>query len=410
LIYNPDIPGATTRTRRASLAGAVALLIGFIGVPEARAQSANTETAAPADYSDSAKWLCRPGRADPCAANLDATLIAEDGSMTVERFHAAPDPPIDCFYVYPTVSREPTGNADFAVDADLTRTVILQFARFGARCRLFAPVYRQITIPALVALFSGKTLPFNRELPYQDVLSAWRNYLANDNHGRGFVLVGHSQGTDILARLVREEIDGKPIQAQMVSGMLTGGPLGAVRVADGDAAAMAFPHIAVCHANADIGCVIGFSSFRVEAPPPPGGLFEKTPPGTHPVCANPAALGGGAAPLDAYLTTSGATITGSAHTPVVWTDPPHAIDTPFVKVPGLLSAACAEGDKVVYLAVSRHPGQDGRRANDFSGDLFGPDGRPLPNWGLHLVDIDLTIGNLVEIMGEETRAYLARMK
>jgi len=399
--------------RRAVLIGAVGLSIALCGSFEARAESTNpnAEAAAPADYADPAHWLCRPGRADACAANLDATVIAADGSMTHEAYHADPDAPIDCFYVYPTVSHEPTGNADLAIDSDLTFVALQQFARFGARCRLFAPVYRQITIPGLLALFSGKPLPMNRDLGYSDVLAAWQNYLAVDNHGRGFVLVGHSQGTGVLARLVREEIDGKPIQAQLVSALLIGGALGAVRVETGDASAFAFPHIPVCRANAEIGCVIGFSSFRAETPPAPGTLFEKAPEGTHPVCANPAALDGGSGTLDAYLSTSGALIASpEPKTPFAWTDPPHPIETPFVKIPGLLSASCVENGQVVYLAVSRNAAPDGGRASDIKGDLIDSSGKLLPSWGLHLIDVNLTMGNLLTIVGDETGAYLAQSK
>lgn len=399
--------------RRAALIGAAGLLIALCGSFEVRADSTspNTEAAMPADYSDPAHWLCRPGRADACTANLDATIIAENGSMTHEAYHADPDAPIDCFYVYPTVSHEPTGNADFAIDSDLTFAAIQQFARFGARCRLFAPVYRQITIPALVALFSGKPIPMNRDLGYSDVLAAWQNYLANDNHGRGFVLVGHSQGTGVLARLVREEIDGKPIQAQLVSALLIGGALGDVRVKTGDTPAFVFPHIPVCRSNAEIGCVIGFSSFRAETPPAPGTLFEKAPEGTHPVCANPAALEGGSGTLEAYLSTSGALISSpEPKTPFVWTDPPYPIETPFVKVPGLLSASCVENGQVVYLAVSRNAAQDGRRASDIKGDLINSSGALLPSWGLHLIDVNLTMDNLLSIVGDETRTYLAQSK
>jgi hypothetical protein len=90
--------------RRAYLAGALALLPALCGANDVRAQSSDSKpgVAAPANYSDPALWICRPGRADACAVNLDATVLAEDGSMTREAFHADPDAPIDCFYVYPT--------------------------------------------------------------------------------------------------------------------------------------------------------------------------------------------------------------------------------------------------------------------------------------------------------------------
>ena len=47
------------------------------------------------------------------------------------------------------------------------------------------------------------------EQGYEDVVEAWRAYLRRFNHGRGVVLIGHSQGTFVLRRLIREEIDPK---------------------------------------------------------------------------------------------------------------------------------------------------------------------------------------------------------
>ena len=60
-------------------------------------------------YSDDASWLCRPDTDDICDSGLDATVVAADGTTTVEPWTAADDPPIDCFYVYPTISRDETG-------------------------------------------------------------------------------------------------------------------------------------------------------------------------------------------------------------------------------------------------------------------------------------------------------------
>jgi len=393
--------------RRACLAGAAALLPALSGALEAHAQSSNSNAAAeapPANYSDPALWICRPGRADACTVNLDATIIAKDGSTTREAYRADPDAPIDCFYAYPTVSMEPTGNADFAIDRNLTRTVVQQFARFGARCRLFAPVYREVTVPALISLLSGKPMPLSWDLAYADILAAWKTYLASDNNGRGFVLVGHSQGAGMLARLVKEEIDGKPIQSQMVSALLLG-QAGFLPVKPGAEPALVFPHVPLCRGNAEIGCVISYSSFRAETPPAPGSLLEKPPEGMVPSCVNPAALEGGSGPLDAYLSASGESINYEAKEPIAWTDPPVPIETPFVKVPGLLSARCVEDGHVAYLAVTRDTSSDSHRATDIKGDSARA-----PAFGLHQIDANLTMGNLLSIVGDQTQAYLAQAK
>ncbi len=71
--------------------------------------------------------------------------------MRVERFRADPNAPIDCFYIYPTVSRDPGGNSTMKIGDELVAVVNQQFARFASVCRPYAPVYRQATLTALRA-------------------------------------------------------------------------------------------------------------------------------------------------------------------------------------------------------------------------------------------------------------------
>ena len=113
----------------------------------------------PIDYSAPESWLCRPGRADACRADQTASVVAANGKVRIERFHPAKNPPIDCFYVYPTVSTEKTGNSDMVPGADEAMSAQQQFVRFGAACRLFAPMYRQVTVPALVSASTDHPIP-----------------------------------------------------------------------------------------------------------------------------------------------------------------------------------------------------------------------------------------------------------
>jgi hypothetical protein len=362
---------------------------------------------AAADYADTSVWLCRPGRQDACTASQDATSVAVDGSLMRETFHPAKNPPIDCFYVYPTVSNEPGGNSDLTITHAEKLVVDAQFARFASKCRLFAPMYRQVTLTALRALIAGKPLPMDRELAYLDVLAAWNYYLAHDNMGRGVVLVGHSQGSGVLTRLIKEEIDGRPVQGKLISAILMGTSL---PVPNGADVGGAFQHIPVCRSNSQTGCVIAFADFRANVPPPANTRFGKAPEGMQAVCANPAALHGGSGTLDAYLS-AGRISTGSdgPREPFDWTQPARPIDTSFVKVPGLLSAACVTDEHGSYLAVTVHPTANGARTNDISGDVV-VNGQVLQDWGLHLIDANLTMGNLIAIVGDETKAYLKAKK
>jgi Protein of unknown function (DUF3089) len=385
-----------------AIAAGAAFAASFWIAESARAQS----VAAPADastYANPQAWLCRPGRRDACAVDQDATIVAADGTLSLERFHADPNPPIDCFYVYPTVSEQPGGNADLTIEAGHRRAAAQQFARFASRCRLFAPMYRQVTQRALRAAAGPHPIAIDKALGNRDVAAAWRYYLAHDNRGRGVVLIGHSQGAGVLTQLIKDEIDGKSIEANLVSAILMGTSLPAPKDAK---VGRAFKHIPVCRSDSQIGCVIAFADFRANIPPPAGSLFVRAPDGTQSVCANPASLGGGAGALDAYLSSTLATILSEQIPHRAWTRPPRSIRTPFVKVPGLLSAECASNAHGSYLLVTVHPTPGGARVNDISGDLTA-DGRALPEWGLHLIDANLNMGNLIAIVGEETKTYLA---
>jgi hypothetical protein len=391
-----------------SLFAAVALLIVSIASLDS-AFSQDTAAAPPsaADYANPDLWLCRPGRQDACSASQDATVVAVDGTFTVEKFHPVKNPPVDCFYVYPTVSNEPSGNSDFKITGAEKSVVNAQFARFAAKCRLFAPMYRQVTLTALRSLIAGKPMPVDRDLAYNDVLAAWNYYLAHDNKGRGVVLVGHSQGSGVLTRLIKEQIDGAPVQGKMISAILMGTSLPVPKGAD---VGGAFKHVPVCHSSSQVGCVIAFADFRANVPPPANSRFGKAPDGMQAVCANPAALGGGSGVLDAYLS-AGRISTGSdgPREPFDWTQPAKPVETSFVKVPGLLSAACVADEHGSYLAVTVHPSPGAARVNDISGDVV-VNGQVLEDWGLHLIDANLTMGNLVAIVGDETKAYLAKAK
>ena len=56
------------------------------------------------------------------------------------------------------------------------------------------------------------------------MLSAFRDYLAHYNDGRGIVFIGHSQGAVILIRLLQQEVDRTPaLRNRLVSALLMGG-------------------------------------------------------------------------------------------------------------------------------------------------------------------------------------------
>ncbi|MCC5885528.1 MAG: DUF3089 domain-containing protein [Gammaproteobacteria bacterium] len=364
--------------------------------------AAPTLAATPNDYGDPASWLCLPGRDDACAVDLSTTVIHADGRSEVERFRADPDAPIDCFYVYPTVSNDPMPNSDMDAGDEELAVIRAQFARFGSVCRTYAPLYRQVTLTALRSLIAGEPMASDRALAYQDVVDAWNHYLTHYNEGRGVVLIGHSQGAGMLTALLRNEISMKPSARQIVSALI----IGSTFPVPVDEPATEFP---LCQSADQTGCVISFVSFRDELPPPDQSRFGRVEePGMKAACVNPAELNGSRT-LNAYLATGATGIAaGNEGAAPSWLSSGAAIDTPFVQVPGLLGAECVRDRNFHYLSVRTLGDPTGPRSDRIGGDVVGPGGVIAADWGLHLIDMHLAMGDLITIVARQSEAWIER--
>ncbi len=384
------------------------------GAPPVGAQPSPVGAAAspdfgPNDYSQKTNWLCWPGRDDACASDLTTTVVAADGSTSIEPFKADPNAPIDCFYVYPTASRENAVVSDMVVGPEERNVVIQQAARLRAKCRLYAPMYRQFTVAALRAFMTHSPapgpVPPRLTIGYDDVVDAWNYYLAHENHGRGVVLVAHSQGSGVLTELIAKEIDGKPAQARLISAILMGTPL--VVPAGGDVGGD-FKTVPLCHSASQLGCVIAYSSFRETSPPPDNSHFgrprDPKAVGMEAACVNPASLGGGIGEAKSYFAAALA-VAGPAP-PFPWLKG-KTITTPFVSVPGLITAACVHTGPFNYVSVHLNTDPASPRTSDIPGDIV-IGGVILKDWGLHLIDANLFMGNLVDVVGEESKAWQAK--
>ncbi len=342
-------------------------------------------------------WLCRPGLADdPCTSPLTTTVVPRRGATHRERAFPASKPAIDCFYVYPTISGQPTVNANLAIEFREREIAIAQASRFSQVCRVFAPVYRQITLSALQ--HPAQISLADALVAYDSVRSAFRDYLAHYNHGRGIVFIGHSQGAAILIKLLKQEVDGAPpVRRRLVSALLMGGN---VTVRKGRSVGGDFMHIPACNSSRQTGCVVAYSSFT--AKPPENSQFGRTTsdagvrllaphnrsPNLRIMCVNPAFLAGGTVVLDPYIPSLVLAFLPAGSAPTV--------RTPWISFPGEYSARCESSGNATWLQVTHIGAADRRMLLMHLQD---------PALGLHVLDVNIALGNLVQLVRDEAAAY-----
>jgi len=358
-------------------------------------------------YARPEAWLCRPGRTDACSVDLSTTILSADGTRKAERWAATAAPAVDCFYVYPTVSRDTGTYSDMQAGDEERDVVRSQFARFGSICRRFAPLYRQVTVAGLGRMFSSPNsgISMSRGTNYDDVLAAWNHYLANDNKGRGVVLIGHSQGAYLLDELIRWEIDGKSAQSLVVSALLIGAN---IPVPVGKDLGGSFQSMPLCRRDGQTGCVVSFVSFRSTVPPSGRALFGRvTTPGMQAACTNPAALSGGSRGLHSYFSAAPSIFERTATTAYRWVRTDPQVTTQFVSVPGLVSGECVADSLGSRLVLTVHGDPADPRADDIPGDMGAPGTATRAQWGMHLVDMSATMGDLLSVVARQASAFKA---
>ncbi len=362
-------------------------------------------------YSNPANWLCRPDRTDDaCDVDLDATLVHADGTTEVQPFEPLVDAPVDCFYLYPTISTDLGENSDRVPESE-KGVAAHQAARFAEACNVYAPMYRQIPLNALQQRLAedardrasgensdsgdgdsgnGETAEeepsASQEIAFADVRDSFLHYLDNDNDGRPYVLIGHSQGAGWLIKLIAEEIDNNEERREnLLSAMLIGISVATPGYSSTEESTdTRFDNIEACDSPEATGCVISYATFYAGEPPPEDTIFGRADPeaDTRSLCSNPADLAtGGPAPLDTYL--AGATVDGVE------------ITTPFTRFQGAVSATCVADDHADWLELTVQTPEDAAWPEDFGGRLT-------PAWGTHLLDMNFAMGDLIELVKSQS--------
>lgn len=361
-------------------------LAGCVGFgPAASATPAPPDPPAPVrpDYSNAANWVCAPGSDSVCRTGLDVRVVQPDGSSTVRRFRPAASPPIDCFYLYPTVSTERAAYAGLTNDPVIRAVTRAQAGRLSSVCRVLAPLYRQATRYFYRQLAIGHPLP---PTPYakEDVEAAWAYYMGHYNHGRGVVLIGHSQGAIRLQDLIATAIDGKPAQALLVAAFLAGDP--SLAVPPGAVVGGTFAHVPTCSTAAQTGCAYAWGDYLAgsadERPPVFGRALGN---GLASACDHPSAPGSGIGMLDWY----------EGRPPTA-----PASDPPFVEYVGAVTGTCRSRNGANIFVDTVLPGP---RSAYLRSVLAARE--TIPGWGIHGEDIGLAQGNIIDVIEAEAAAW-----
>ncbi|GIK77419.1 MAG: DUF3089 domain-containing protein [Acidobacteria bacterium] len=261
--------------------------------------------AAPASASaGDTVWICKPGQADDlCAGTIDGETFPPPGEQPQPLGYSRPeDPPVDCLYLYPTQSEQPGPNANLDKDPPIRRVVVQQARMFSSVCDVYAPMYRQVTLNG-----NQTTLNESVETAYRSARSGFRDYLRNYNDGRGFILLGHSQGAAHVARLIAEMVDARPGLRERFVGAIA--PGANISVPIGEDVGGLFDNVPACTEVGQHGCVIAYSTFNdVPGATAPFARLDFgywIYPGPRPnpdsfevMCTNPALLDGGDGTLE----------------------------------------------------------------------------------------------------------------
>lgn len=363
-------------------------------------------------YADDAHWLCKPDIADDvCDRDLTATVVHADGTTEIEEHQPTDDAAVDCFYIYPTVTMDESGNSDLdPTEDEEIGAVLSQAARLSSVCDIYAPVYRQVTVDAI-----GGTGDW--ELAYGDVLDAFRHYVDNASEGRDFVLVGHSQGASHLRRLVREEIDDEPeLLDRLVGAHLIGWTM---NVPEGETVGGDFANLGACEAVDQTGCLVAYSAYHDDQLPPAGDNPAYGEPrdatfdgAAQALCVNPAEPGGRGFTTPYFrVDPEGSGLFSDAGLEPFGEGSDEELTTPYVTFPDLIEVECRYETDLPYLEagfsyleVTVHTDPTDGRLDDIGGHFVLEGDPDLPHtgdWGLHLLDYQLAMGDIVSMVAAQ---------
>ncbi len=164
-----------------------------------RAQAA----AYPIDYANASNWLARP---------------------------SSPTKKVDVFYLYPTSyikssPYEPLISTihDPGMVAGAKTAFAEQATAFDTVANVYAPYYRQADAVSVLTSPIATQNAIISGTPTHDATAAFAYYITHYNHGRPFILAGHSQGSNVLIFLLSGYLKQHPaVYHRMIAAYVIG--------------------------------------------------------------------------------------------------------------------------------------------------------------------------------------------
>lgn len=186
------------------------------------------------------------------------SLMATDYSQAENWVYAGDtkNKPVDIFFIAPTVFIGGEQRFNMNVQEEVMRkkflgSVNMEKNIYAGNGNFYAPYYQQLALTAYV-------LPEDEaqkylDIAYQDIRTAFEYYMHHENNGRPIVLVGFSQGSQHLLRLMEDYFQQEQYQNLLVSAYLIGWRIEPKVLEQ-------YPHLKMAQAAGDTGVIISFNS------------------------------------------------------------------------------------------------------------------------------------------------------